>query len=61
MTILSVFFAEFHYLQGPVVMSEFPRGYFMSTAKNEDKLIEFDSISEYIIPKNELTGHLVSV
>jgi hypothetical protein len=76
MQLASVFWAEFHPQQGPLVYHEHPRGYFLPVnasvnwENNDEELeekpeknqkIDFDSISEYIIPKTELCERVVSM
>lgn len=58
-----LFFSEFHPIQGPKVSFEYPSGFFLVPTGNEEvpPRIDFDAVSEYIIPKSELTDRFVSV
>ena len=67
MSLRSVFFAEFHAMQGPIVTAHYPpivrQDSDLASSSNTtgiwDRLM--DDISEYLIPKPELCGHLVSL
>lgn len=52
-TLLGIFFAEFHPVQGPKVTFQAPEG----LLKNDT----FESISDYVIPKPQLCGRLVTL
>ncbi|KAK9722606.1 Nitrogen permease regulator 2 [Basidiobolus ranarum] len=56
--LLSIFYSEFHPVQGPKVLFEVPEG---SITSKEIQLIDFDAISEFIIPKAALCGRKVSI
>ncbi|KAI8358772.1 nitrogen permease regulator 2-domain-containing protein [Mortierella sp. GBAus27b] len=56
--LLSVFYCTFHPFQGPKVMYEVPEGSILSKTS---PLVDFDSISEYLIPKVELCSKLVTI
>ncbi|KAL1923629.1 uncharacterized protein VTP21DRAFT_8609 [Calcarisporiella thermophila] len=58
--LLSVFYAEFHPDKGPKVLYEVPEGSVLPTP-NITPLVDFDSISEYIVPKEELSDRLVTI
>jgi hypothetical protein len=51
--ILCILFCEFHPTQGPKIIYQVPEN-FMSAER-------FNSLSAYIIPKNELQGRLITV
>ena len=51
--ILAILFCEFHPTQGPKIIYQVPES-FMSPER-------FQSLSAYIIPKNELQGRLITV
>jgi hypothetical protein len=55
--LLALFYADFHHIQGPRVVYEVPSG-FMT---DKSSAFDFDAVSEYIIPKPELCGRLVTV
>ncbi|KAJ3124947.1 Nitrogen permease regulator 2 [Nowakowskiella sp. JEL0407] len=60
----ALFFAEFHPQQGPLVSFEIPEGFILSSALNRETktkqfALDFDSISEYIIPKPNLCNQLL--
>ena len=48
-----VFFAEFHTVLGPKISYQAPEGFIRAD--------EFESISEYVIPKSQLCGRLVTL
>lgn len=52
--IQAIFFAEFHPKQGPKVLFEVPESFFESQS-------EFDSFSDYMIPKPMLCNRLVTI
>ncbi|KAF8979143.1 Nitrogen permease regulator 2 [Entomortierella lignicola] len=56
--LLSIFYSTFDPIQGPKVLYEVPEGSILS--KNSP-LVDFDSISEYLIPKAELCSKLVTI
>src|SRR5436190_20028427 len=58
--LVSVFYSVFDENLGPKVIFEVPEGSIIPTDKSTP-IIEFDSISEYIIPKPQLCGHLVNI
>lgn len=51
----SIFLAEFHPQQGPRIIHEYPTGFFLGT----NHCLEFEDISEYVIPKPALCNHFV--
>ena len=51
--LLGVFYAEFHPVQGPRIAFQWPPGLMASDL--------FDAMSEYLIPKPQLCGRLVSL
>jgi uncharacterized protein YbcI len=51
--ILAIFYAEFDATLGPKVLFDTPEGY--------SAQVDFESVSEYIIPKSELCNRLVSI
>ncbi|KAI9345553.1 nitrogen permease regulator 2-domain-containing protein [Obelidium mucronatum] len=61
--IKSLFYAEFHHEQGPVVVYSVPEGSVASgkPGSDADDVVLFDSVSDYIIPKPSLCNRLVSV
>ncbi|KAF9439036.1 Nitrogen permease regulator 2 [Entomortierella beljakovae] len=56
--LLSIFYSTFHPIQGPKVLYEVPEGSILSKTS---PLVDFDSISEYLIPKVELCSKLVTI
>ncbi|KAG0082884.1 Nitrogen permease regulator 2 [Podila epicladia] len=56
--LLSIFYCTFHPTQGPKVLYEVPEGSILSKTS---PLVDFDSISEYLIPKVELCSKLVTI
>jgi hypothetical protein len=58
--LISIFYSVFDPSKGPMVVFEVPEGSIIST-ETSTSIIDFDSISEYIIPKQQLCGHLVSI
>ncbi|KAK3840433.1 MAG: nitrogen permease regulator 2, partial [Linnemannia elongata] len=56
--LLSIFYCTFHPTQGPKVLYEVPEGSILSKTS---PLVDFDSISEYLIPKVELCAKLVTI
>ncbi|CAG8548219.1 17561_t:CDS:2 [Rhizophagus irregularis] len=58
--LISIFYSVFDLNKGPKVVFEVPEGSIISTGLSTS-IIDFDSISEYIIPKQQLCGHLVSI
>lgn len=58
--LISIFYSVFDLNKGPKVVFEVPEGSIISTEMSTS-IIDFDSISEYIIPKQQLCGHLVSI
>ncbi|KAG9303557.1 hypothetical protein G9A89_018453 [Geosiphon pyriformis] len=59
--LVSVFYAVFDDVQGPKVVYEVPEGSIIPNSEsNTQPIIDFDSVYEYIIPKESLCGHLVS-
>src|SRR5690348_11373622 len=58
--LISVFYSVFDPDKGPKVVFEVPEGY-INPADKSIPIIDFDSISEYIIPKPQLCGHLVNI
>ncbi|CAG8494827.1 12101_t:CDS:2 [Funneliformis caledonium] len=58
--LVSVFYSAFDPKTGPKVVFEVPEGSIIPT-ENSTPIIDFDSISEYIIPKPPLCGHLVNI
>ncbi|CAG8444558.1 392_t:CDS:2 [Ambispora gerdemannii] len=60
--LVSIFYAVFHEKQGPKVIYEVPEGSILPTSEStKQPILDFNSISEYIIPKDSLAGHLVTV
>ncbi|KAI9091758.1 nitrogen permease regulator 2 [Phlyctochytrium arcticum] len=64
--LLAIFYSEFHPTQGPKVTFEVPEGFYNTihrpTDTNiHDSYLDFDAISEYIIPKPELCNRLVTI
>lgn len=57
--ILAIFYAEFHPIQGPQVLFEVPEGF--ATSKQSSLSVDFDSFSEYIIPKSGLCNRSVTI
>ena len=59
-SIKSVFYAEFHPVQGPMISIQVPR-----EDSSEEKRIDYsklmDEIAEYLIPKQDLCGHLTTM
>ena len=58
--ILALFYAEFHPIQGPKVGFDIPEGFATSTSNNP-LMVDFDSFSEYMIPKSALCNQLVTI
>jgi nitrogen permease regulator 2-like protein len=58
--LVSVFYSVFDQNLGPKVIFEVPEGSIIPKG-NSPPIIDFDSISEYIIPKPQLCGHLVNI
>ena len=58
--LVSVFFTMFDEELGPSLLYEVPEGS-IKPLPNSTPLIDFSSIIEYIIPKADLCGHLVSI
>ncbi|KAF9961791.1 Nitrogen permease regulator 2 [Modicella reniformis] len=58
--LLSVFYCTFHPIQGPKVLYEVPEGSILSKTSTSP-LVDFDSISEFLIPKVELCSKLVTI
>ena len=72
MRIASAFFAEFHAIQGPRVVTEYPSGFFLPALGSpssesiiapgapaldpDTPLLDFDAVSEFVISKRELCG-----
>ncbi|KAF9115700.1 Nitrogen permease regulator 2 [Mortierella sp. AM989] len=56
--LLSIFYCTFDPTQGPKVLYEVPEGSILSKSS---PLVDFDSISEYLIPKPELCSKLVTI
>ncbi|KAG0247911.1 Nitrogen permease regulator 2 [Mortierella polycephala] len=56
--LLSIFYCTFHPIQGPKVLYEVPEGSILSKTS---PLVDFDSISEFLIPKVELCAKLVTI
>ncbi|KAF9195434.1 Nitrogen permease regulator 2 [Haplosporangium sp. Z 767] len=56
--LLSIFYCTFHPTQGPKVLYEVPEGSILSKTS---PLVDFDSISEFLIPKVELCAKLVTI
>ncbi|KAF9422048.1 Nitrogen permease regulator 2 [Podila epigama] len=56
--LLSIFYCTFHPTQGPKVLYEVPEGSILSKTS---PLVDFDSISEFLIPKVELCNKLVTI
>ncbi|KAF9915724.1 Nitrogen permease regulator 2 [Lobosporangium transversale] len=56
--LLSIFYCTFHPVQGPKVLYEVPEGSILSKSS---PLVDFDSISDYLIPKVELCEKLVTI
>jgi nitrogen permease regulator 2-like protein len=50
-----IFYSEFHPVQGPKIVYEIPEGF------SAELSVDFDSFSEYIIPKSALCNRLVSI
>ncbi|KAI5811452.1 nitrogen permease regulator 2 [Peziza echinospora] len=60
--IKSIFFAHFHTGKGPQVLYQVPDGSVTSSpSAPHPPFFDFDSVSDYIIPKQELCDRLVSV
>ncbi|KAJ3322661.1 Nitrogen permease regulator 2 [Boothiomyces sp. JEL0866] len=58
--ILAIFYAEFHITQGSQVLFEVPEGF--TNSMNDGPLkVDFDSFSEYMIPKSALCNQLVTI
>nr|CAG8534991.1 14023_t:CDS:2 [Entrophospora candida] len=58
--LVSVFYTIFDEEKGPKVVFEVPEGSIIPT-ESSTPIIDFDSISEYIIPKPKLCGHLINI
>lgn len=58
--IQAIFFAEFHPTSGPKVLFEVPEG-FIDSADGSNLKVDFDSFSDYIIPKAALCNRLVTI
>ncbi|KAJ3276116.1 Nitrogen permease regulator 2 [Terramyces sp. JEL0728] len=58
--ILAIFYAEFHTTQGSQVLFEVPEGFTNSLNESPQK-VDFDSFSEYMIPKSALCNQLVTI
>ncbi|CAG8704459.1 10874_t:CDS:2, partial [Acaulospora morrowiae] len=58
--LIAIFYAIFDDDRGPTVSLEVPEGSILPI-KSSNPIIDFESISEYIIPKKELCGHLVTI
>ncbi|KAK3821710.1 MAG: nitrogen permease regulator 2 [Benniella sp.] len=56
--LLSVFYCTFHPIQGPKVLYEVPEGSILSKTS---PLVDFESISEFLIPKVEICARLVTI
>ncbi|KAF9550244.1 Nitrogen permease regulator 2 [Mortierella hygrophila] len=56
--LLSIFYCTFHPTQGPKVLYEVPEGSILSKTS---PLVDFDSISEFLIPKVELCAKIVTI
>lgn len=73
--ILAIFYSEFHPSRGPVISYQSPEGFagqcqgqsrstssvLLESGATQDFLLDFDSVSDYIIPKVELQNRLVSI
>ncbi|KAF8458011.1 nitrogen permease regulator 2 [Terfezia claveryi] len=60
--IKSIFFAHFHTDKGPQVLYQVPDGSVTTSwGSLHDPLFDFDTVSDYIIPKQELCDRLVTV
>ncbi|KAI9304058.1 nitrogen permease regulator 2 [Cunninghamella echinulata] len=57
----SIFYAVFDIVKGTVVKHEVPEGSITSHPNTNKPLIDFEAISEYIIPKNQLYKRLVTI
>jgi len=69
----AIFFSEFHPIQGPKVTYAIPDGFIYSSSSlsansnplfqlcSKDETLDFDAISEYVIPKPELCNRLVII
>ncbi|CAG8527308.1 7052_t:CDS:2, partial [Acaulospora colombiana] len=58
--LVSVFYSVFDDDKGPIVLHEVPEGSIIQT-ESSTPIIDFNSISDYIIPKVELCGHLITI
>ncbi|KAJ3258056.1 Nitrogen permease regulator 2 [Boothiomyces macroporosus] len=58
--ILAIFYAEFHITQGSQVLFEVPEG-FTNSINDGPLKVDFDSFSEYMIPKSALCNQLVTI
>lgn len=75
--LLSIFYTEFHPIQGPKVIYEIPEGTLINSVSPtsgtpsmeiktglgymlESRLFDFDSISDFIIPKTQLCDNLLT-
>jgi hypothetical protein len=58
--IVSMFYAEFHPIQGPKVIYDVPEGT-LTSHDSRLRLLDFDAFSEYIIPKTSVTGRIVTL
>jgi hypothetical protein len=54
-SIVGMFYSEFHPIQGPKILYEVPEGF------SAESSVDFDSFSEYIIPKSALCNRVVSI
>lgn len=75
--ISSAFYAEFHPIQGPRVFHEYPTGFFMaegisgivapnsagagSPVAGKQTRLDFEAVSDFIIPKKELCGKAIEM
>ncbi|KAI8066391.1 nitrogen permease regulator 2-domain-containing protein, partial [Gongronella butleri] len=57
----SIFYAVFDVVKGTVVKYQVPEGSITSQHEDNKPLFDFDAISEYIIPKDQLYTRLVTV
>ncbi|CAG8499748.1 2654_t:CDS:2 [Diversispora eburnea] len=58
--LVSIFYSVFDATRGPKVVFEVPEGSIIPR-EGTTPIIDFDSISEYVIPKTQLCGHLVVI
>jgi hypothetical protein len=57
---LAIFFAIFHPTAGPSVIHQIPNNFVSTATEKTAGKINFDSISEYVIPKRQLCDRMVA-